>query len=203
MGARKTPHVYLVRHGETEWSVSGQHTGRTDLPLTPHGEDEARDLLPWLGRIAFGLVLCSPMRRARRTCELAGLGARAGTEADLSEWDYGDYEGLRSPDIRKQRPGWNAFRDGCPGGETPDQIGARADRLITRLRAMEGNIALFTHGAFSLAFAARWIGSPVLDGQHFLLGTASLGVLGFNPAHPEIPVIVRWNVSPAVVAAGL
>jgi probable phosphoglycerate mutase len=197
------PRVYLVRHGQTEWSVSGQHTGRTDIALTPHGEDEARELAPWLGKIAFSHVLCSPLQRARRTCQLAGLGGQAELEPDLVEWDYGDYEGRRSPDIRKERPGWNAFRDGCPGGEMPDQIAARAGRLIARLGAMWGNVALFSHGEFSLALAARWIGLPVIEGQHFLLGTASLGILGSNPAHPEVPVIALWNAPPASFANGV
>ncbi len=192
--------VYLVRHGQTEWSMSGRHTGRTDIALTAHGEDEARQLLPWLGKITFGHVLCSPLRRARRTCELAGLGQQAEIDPDLAEWDYGSYEGRRSPDIRAERPGWNAFRDGCPGGELPDRIGARADRLIERLRAWEGNVALFSHGEFSLALAARWIGLPVLDGEHFLLGTASFGILGYNPAHPEMPVIALWNASRGLFA---
>jgi broad specificity phosphatase PhoE len=195
--------IYLVRHGQTEWSMSGQHTGRTDIALTAHGEDEARQLVPWLGRITFRQVLCSPLQRARRTCELAGLGGHPEIDPDLAEWDYGKYEGRRSPEIRKERPGWNAFRDGCPGGEMPDQIAARADRLMKRVRALEGNVALFSHGEFSLALAARWIGLPVLDGEHFLCGTASLGILGYNPAHPEMPVIALWNASPGLFAGGL
>ena len=202
--ARNAPlRVYLVRHGQTEWSMSGQHTGRTDIALTAQGEAEARELAPWLDKIAFRHVLCSPLRRARRTCELAGLGSQADIEPDLAEWNYGDYEGRRSPDIRKDRPGWNAFRDGCPGGEMPDQIAARADRLIARLHAMEGNVALFSHGEFLLALAARWIGLPVIEGQHFLLGTASLGILGCNPAHPEVPVIALWNAPPASFGNGV
>jgi probable phosphoglycerate mutase len=196
------PRIYLIRHGETEWSMSGQHTGRTDISLTAHGEDEASALRPWLSRIVFSVVLCSPLRRARRTCDLAGLGNQAETEPDLQEWDYGDYEGRRSADIRTERPGWNAFRDGFPGGELPDQIAVRADRLIARLRTLRGNVALFSHGEFSLALAARWIGLPVLEGQHFLLGTASLGILGTNPAHPEVPVITAWNVSPTLLTDG-
>jgi probable phosphoglycerate mutase len=192
--------LYLVRHGETEWSLSGQHTGRTDIPLTAHGEDQARELLPWLRNIHFDHVFTSPRQRARRTCALAGLGDRAEIEPDLKEWDYGDYEGKRSFDIRKQRPGWNAFRDGCPGGEMPAQIAARADRLIARLCTMDGKVALFSHGEFGLALAARWIGLPVIDGEHFLLCTATLDILSFNPAHPEIRVIALWNASPALLA---
>jgi probable phosphoglycerate mutase len=198
-----TPRLYLIRHGQTAWSLSGQHTGRTDMVLTAHGEDEARLLRPWLAHIAFARVLCSPLQRARRTCDLAGLNSQAEIEPDLAEWDYGDYEGQRSPDIRKAHPGWSAFRDGCPGGEMPGQIAARADRLIARLRALSGNVALFSHGEFSLVLAARWIGLPVLDGEHFLLGTASLGILGYNPAHAEMPVIAVWNLSPAALANGM
>ena len=197
------PRIYLIRHGQTAWSISGQHTGRTDIALTARGEEEARELRPWLGKIAFAQVLSSPLQRARRTCELAGLGGQAEIDSDLLEWDYGDYEGRLSPDIRKERPGWNAFRDGCPGGELPDQIGARAGRLMARIRAMQGNVALFSHAEFSLALAARWIGLPVIEGQHFLLGTGSLSVLGYNPAHPEIPVIALWNASPALLTNGV
>jgi probable phosphoglycerate mutase len=192
--------LYLVRHGETEWSLSGQHTGRTDIPLTAHGEDQARELAPWFRDIHFARVFTSPRQRARRTCALAGLGALAEIEPDLQEWDYGEYEGKLSSDIRKQRPGWNAFQDGCPGGETPAQIATRADRLIAYLCTMEGKVALFSHGEFGLALAARWIGLPVIDAEHFLLGTASLDILSYNPAHPELRVIALWNASPAILA---
>ena len=201
--ARKTLlSLYLIRHGQTEWSLSGQHTGRTDIPLTTHGEDEARELVPWLQHIQFARVLTSPRQRARRTCELAGIGQEAEIEPDLAEWDYGDYEGKLSTDIRKERPDWNAFRDGCPHGEMPAQVSTRADRLITRLCTMDGNIALFSHGEFGLALAARWIGLPVIEGQHFLLDTASLNILGFNPSHPEVRVIALWNATPALLARG-
>jgi len=149
--------LYLIRHGETEWSLSGQHTGRTDLPLTAHGEDEARKLEPWLRPIPFARVLTSPLQRARQTCELAGLGAAASVEPDLAEWNYGDYEGRLSRDIRKARPDWNVFRDGCPNGEMPGQVSARADRVVARLLALDGNVALFSHGQFSRALATRWI----------------------------------------------
>ena len=192
--------LYLVRHGETEWSLSGQHTGRTDIPLTAHGEDQARELVPWFRDIHFARVFTSPRQRARRTCALAGLGPLAEIEPDLQEWDYGEYEGKLSSDIRKQRPGWNAFQDGCPGGETPAQIATRADRLIAYLCTMEGKVALFSHGEFGLALAARWIGLPVIDAEHFLLGTASLDILSYNPAHPELRVIALWNASPAILA---
>ena len=185
--------LYLVRHGETEWSLSGQHTGRTDLPLTPRGEDQARALEPVLRAIAFEHVLTSPVRRAQRTCTLAGLGGAAEIEPDLAEWDYGDYEGRTSNDIRQNRPGWIVFRDGCPGGESVAAVTRRADRLITRAMALQGNVALFSSGQFGCSLAARWIGLPVLQAQHLMLGTASISVLAHNPAHPDLRVIARWN----------
>ena len=188
--------LYFIRHGGTAWSLSGQHTGRTDIPLTVEGEDQARELGPWLATIQFTHVLTSPRLRARRTCELAGLSAVAEIEPDLSEWDYGDYEGRRSEDICERRPGWNMFRDGCPGGKSPAQISDRADRLIARLRTLEGNIALFSHGEFGRVLAVRWIGAPVLEGQNFAFGTASLSILGYEPPHPETPVIALWNAAP-------
>jgi len=186
----------LIRHGETEWSLSGQHTGRTDIPLTAHGEDEARELQPCLRQIRFARVLTSLRLRARRTCELAGLGPVAEIEPDLSEWDYGDYEGRRSEDIRTGRPGWNIFRDGCPRGEAPAEISDRADRLIAGLQALQGNVALFSHGQFGAVLATRWIGLPVIDGQHFPLGAASLSILAHNPGHPGVRAIELWNVPP-------
>lgn len=185
--------LYFIRHGETAWTLTGQHTGNTDLPLTAHGEDEARELGGRLSHIAFTHVLTSPRQRARLTCELAGLGETAEIEQDLAEWDYGDYEGKQSVDIRKDRPGWNVYRDGCPGGETPVQILGRADRLIQRLRGLGGNIALFSHGQFGAALAVRWIGLPVVAGQHFSLGETSLSILSNDPHHPEVPVIALWN----------
>ena len=189
--------LYLIRHGETEWSLSGQHTGRTDIPLTARGEDEARALGPCLRVIQFARVLTSPQQRARRTCELTGLEREIEIEPDLAEWDYGDYEGRRSVDIRKERPNWNVFRDGCPHGETPEQVSGRADRLIAHLRVLDGNVALFSHGQFGCSLAARWIGLPVTEAQHFSFGTASLSVLAYNPSHPEVRVIARWNTAPA------
>ena len=193
--------LYLIRHGQTEWSLSGQHTGTTDIPLTADGENEARALIPWLRQVQFGLVLTSPRQRARRTYELVGLGRETEIEPDLAEWDYGDYEGKRSSDIRQGRPDWNVFRDGCPHGEMPAQVCERADRLIARLRAMNGNVALFSHGEFGLVLAARWIGLPVVEAQHFTIGTASLGILSYNPAHPEVRVIALWNASPTMFAS--
>ena len=186
-------HIYLVRHGETEWTFSGQHTGRTDIPLTALGEDEVREWGKRLCRIPFTHVLTSPGHRARQTCELVGLGKDAEIEPDLAEWDYGDYEGLRSVYIRKERPGWNVFRDGCPNGETPEEISVRADRLIARLRTKHGNIALFSHGQFGSVLAARWIGLSVVEARHFPLGTASLSILSYDPHHPEVAVIELWN----------
>ena len=187
--------LYLIRHGETEWSLSGQHTGRTDLPLTAHGADAARQLAPRLRHVQFARVFTSPRQRARRTCELAGLGAAADTEPDLAEWDYGDYEGKLTADVHKQRPGWNVFRDGCPGGEMPGAVSDRADRLIARLCTLDGNVALFSHGEFACILAARWIGLPVVEGQHFMVDSASLGILSYNPSHPEVRVIALWNVT--------
>ena len=188
-------HLYLIRHGGTAWSISGQHTGRTDIPLTPLGENEARRLARRLHSIAFTHVLTSPSQRARRTCELAGVEPKAEIEPDLAEWDYGDYEGRISVDIRKEQPDWDVFRDGCPHGEMPAQISDRADRLIAHLRSLDGNVALFSHGQFGCVLAARWIGLPVIEAQHFQLGTASLSVLGNDPHHPEVPVIALWNTT--------
>jgi broad specificity phosphatase PhoE len=181
--------LYLVRHGETEWSLSGRHTGRTDLPLTAKGEQKARMLGERLRTVPFLRVLSSPRQRARQTCALAALTLETEIEPDLAEWDYGDYEGLYSTDIRKGRPGWNLFRDGCPHGEMPAQVSDRADRLVARLRALDGNVALFSHGHFGSVMAVRWIGLPVVEGQHFLLGTASLTILGYEPNNRVLPVI--------------
>jgi probable phosphoglycerate mutase len=187
--------LYYVRHGETAWSLSGQHTGATDIPLTANGEAGARALAPWLGAIAFTTVLTSPRQRARRTCDLAGLGANAEIEPDLAEWDYGDYEGLRSAEIEGARAGWSLFRDGCPGGETPGAVAARADRLIGRLSELSGNVALFSHGHFGAVLATRWIGLPVIEGRHFPLSPCSVSALGFAARHPEDRVIDLWNAS--------
>ena len=185
--------LYLMRHGETTWSASGQHTSRTDLPLTEAGERAARQLADRLRGVAFDRVFTSPRLRARRTGELADLAPVAEIEPDLAEWDYGDYEGRRSAEIMAEQPGWNIFRDGCPNGETPVQVAERADRLIARLRALPGTIALFSHGHFGRVFAARWIGWPVAGGQRLLLGTATISILAYDHADPGSPVIAQWN----------
>ena len=188
-----TLRLYLIRHGETGWSRSGRHTGRTDIPLTPSGEDDARELGKHLLDISFAQVLSSPLRRAVQTCSLAGLDKNPEIEPDLAEWDYGDYEGQRSVDILEARPDWNVYRDGCPGGEMPAQVSARADRLISRLHKLDGNIALFAHGQFGSVLAARWIGLAIAEAEHFMLGTASLSILAFDPHHAGVPVIALWN----------
>lgn len=185
--------LHLIRHGETEWTLSSQHTGRTDIPLTEQGEQDARKLAAQLRDVRFSRVFTSPRQRARRTCELVGLEAVAEVEPDLAEWNYGDYEGQRSADIRKGRPDWNLFRDGCPRGESPVQVSERADRVIARLRALEGNIAIFSHGHFGRVPAARWIGLPVRQAQHFILSTASISVLGYEHNLAEESSIVLWN----------
>jgi broad specificity phosphatase PhoE len=186
------PEVYLARHGETEWTISRQHTGKTDIPLTERGERNARSLGERLRGMSFSKILVSPMRRARRTAELAGLARQAETDADLMEWDYGDYEGLTTAEIRRDRPGWDLFRDGCPGGESVEAIGARADRVIARLRPIEGRTLLFGHSHFFRVLAARWIHQPPGDGRSYLLGTASLSILGYEHSRDE-PVIRLWN----------
>ena len=191
-----TARIYFIRHGETAWSLAGKHTGRTDIALTAHGEDEARELSPRLAPIEFSEVLVSPRLRARQTCALAGLGQQSEIEPDLAEWDFGDYEGLLSADIRKTRPDWDAWRDGSPGGEMPAAVAIRLDRLIARLNTMHGNIALFSHGQLGASLAARWIGLPVFAGRHFILHTASLSILSHDATHPDLPVIAQWNHAP-------
>jgi broad specificity phosphatase PhoE len=189
------PRIYLLRHGQTEWSLSGRHTGRTDILLTLRGEEGARELGHGFRDIRFARVLTSPRQRARQTCELAGLGPAAEIEPDLAEWDYGDYEGQRSADILQARPNWNLFRDGCPNGETPAQVSDRADRLIVRLQSLSGNIALFSHGHFGRVLAVRWIGLSVVEAQRFLLDTASFGILDYEHNYIESPVIALWNAA--------
>jgi probable phosphoglycerate mutase len=186
------PLIYLARHGETAWTLSGQHTGRTDLPLTERGELQARALSEPLRGLVFAKVLTSPSQRAVRTCELAGFGAGAEIDPDLAEWDYGDYEGRRTAEIHAEHPDWQLFRDGAPGGESPEQIGDRADRVIARIRAVHGNILLVSSAHFTRVFAARWLGSPTAGGRYFVLGTASLSILGYEHNIAE-PVIRLWN----------
>ena len=182
--------VFAIRHGETVWSLTGQHTGTTDIPLTDNGRRLAERMRPVLARNAFELVLCSPLQRARETCELAGLGDKAVIDSDLVEWNYGEYEGLTPKQICEVAPDWLIFRDGCPGGEAPEQVGARVDRVIARSRAVDGDIALFAHGHVLRVLAARWIGLPAGGGQHFLLDTGTLCVLS---NYREIPVVRIWN----------
>lgn len=186
------PIVYLARHGETAWSLSGQHTGLTDLPLTERGERNARQLGARLRILSFARVYTSPLQRAARTCELAGFGAVAKLDRDLVEWDYGDYEGRRTAQIVAERPGWDLFRDGCPGGENAADVAARADRAIARIRAVAGNALVFSSGHILRVLAARWLGLPPGSGRQFLLGTASLSGLGYEHGISE-PVIRVWN----------
>lgn len=185
--------VFAIRHGETEWSLSGRHTGTTDIPLTANGRRLAKNLRPVLAKESFALVLVSPMHRARETCELAGLGDRAVVDPDLAEWNYGSYEGRTHGQITEIAPDWLIFRDGCPGGEAPEQVAARADRVIARTRAGEGNAALFAHGHVLRALAARWLGLPVRTGQHFVLATGAVSVLGY---YHGIPAVKTWNWQP-------
>lgn len=186
------PTIYLVRHGETEWSLSGQHTGLSDIPLTPRGEQNARQLGRRLRGLTFARVFTSPLSRARSTCELAGFGERAEIDADLVEWDYGDYEGLRTINIRLERPEWQIFRDGCPHGESFAALTGRADRVLARLRAIDDNVLVFGHGHFSRMLAARWLGLRVEDARWFMLSAASLSALGYEHTRGE-PAIRLWN----------
>jgi probable phosphoglycerate mutase len=182
--------IFLVRHGETEWSRSGQHTSRTDLPLIQEGRQRAAALGEELAGESFTLVLSSPLRRARETAELAGFGADAEILEDLREWDYGSYEGLTTPQIREQNPGWNLWRDGCPGGEQPEAVQRRADRVLERMRAAEGDVLVFAHGPILRVIAARWIDLPAAAGARFALSAGAISVLGFER---ETEVIRRWN----------
>ena len=186
------PIIGLARHGETAWSISGQHTGRTDLPLTDRGERNARRLGERLKGLSFACVFTSPLQRAAMTCKLAGFGAVAEVDHDLVEWDYGEYEGRRTAEIRVSRPDWQLFRDGCPGGESPQQVGARADRVVSRLRAVQGNVLVFSSGHFLRVLAARWLGLEPGAGRYFLLGTASLSALGYEHNMSQ-PVLRLWN----------
>ena len=186
------PVVYLARHGETAWSLSSQHTGRTDLPLTERGERQARALGERLRGANFAKVLTSPSQRARRTAELAGFGSLAETDPDLAEWDYGQYEGRRTADILAERPGWFLFRDGAPGGETPEQVAARADRVVRRIRAVQGSVAIFSSAHISRVLAVRWLGLEAAAGRYLLLDTSSLSILGYEHNLAE-PAVRLWN----------
>lgn len=187
--------VVLVRHGETAWSRSGQHTGSTDIPLTPEGEQSARRLAPLLAALRFSQVLTSPLQRARRTCELAGFAAQAQTEADLVEWNYGAYEGLTSAEIQTQAPGWLVFTDGCPDGESPGQVAERVDRLLAKVRADQGPALLFAHGHLLRVLVARWLGLPPSEGRRFLLDTTTLNVLSH---YRGVPALGCWNAPTGV-----
>ena len=188
------PEIYLIRHGETEWSRSGKHTGVSEIPLTEHGREQARLLRQELVAANFDLVLTSPLRRARETCELAGFAERAEIDPDLMEWNYGDYEGLTSEQIHVDRPGWTIFEDGGgPGGETPEQVGVRVDRVIARVRALSGDAALVAHGHVLRVLVARWLGLAPSAGAHFLLDTATVSVLS---SYGGVPAVKRWNVAP-------
>jgi len=184
--------IHLARHGETAWSLTGQHTGCTDLPLTERGERNARSLGARLTGLVFCKVLTSPLQRATRTCELAGFGAAAEVDPNLVEWNYGDYEGLRTAQIHEKRPDWQLFRDGCPNGELPNQVGRRADRTISRLREIEGDVLIFSSGHFLRVLAARWLGLEPVGGRFFMLRTASLSAIGYENDLSQ-PVIQFWD----------
>jgi broad specificity phosphatase PhoE len=186
------PVIYLARHGETAWSLSGQHTGLTDVPLTDRGERNARRLGERLAGLVFAKVFTSPLQRAARTCELAGFRAAAEVDHELVEWDYGEYEGLRTTEIHAKHPDWQVFRDGCPDGESPDQVGARADRIVSRVRAIKGDVLIFSSGHFLRVLASRWLGLGPVAGRFFMLDTASVSVLGYENRLSQ-PVIRLWN----------
>lgn len=186
------PVIFLARHGETSWSLTGQHTGLTDLPLTGRGERNAQRLGKRLTGLVFTGVFTSPLQRAVRTCKLAGFGAAAEVDPNLIEWNYGDYEGLRTVEIRAKHPGWQLFRDGCPGGESPAQVGKRADHMVSRLQEIKGNVLIFSSGHFLRVLAARWLGLEPAAGQYFLLKTASLSALGYENSL-SVPVIELWD----------
>lgn len=189
------PRLYLLRHGQTQWSKSGQHTGRTDLPLTDHGQASAKKLRAALADLRFSLVLCSPLQRARQTCEAAGLIENAEFDPDLMEFDYGEYEGLTTPEIQERIPGWNVFKNGSPGGETPAQVAERCDRVIARATQAGGDVALFAHGHLLRLLTARWLGQPPVFGQHLLLDTGTISILGHY--HGEARALQRWNAGSA------
>lgn len=190
-----TTEIYLIRHGETEWSLSGQHTGLTDIPLTKQGEQQARQLEERLRGVSFTEVLSSPLQRARHTCELSGFGGKARIESKLSEWDYGDYEGRTSTDIRSDRPAWKLYQDGCPGGESVAQFCSRVDTVLADIRRREGRIAIFSHGHFLRALAVRWIDLRIREARCFSLDPASISRLAYEHSAIDAPVITTWNVS--------
>ncbi len=187
--------IYFIRHGETAWSITGQHTGCTDLPLTGHGESMAKELAANLGCVSFSRVFSSPRLRARMTCALTGLGQNAESSPELAEWDYGQYEGLRTAEIHERHASWDIWTNGCPGGETPDGIGRRVDHVIEKLDKLSGNVALFSHGQFGRVLATRWIGLPVDQGQHFSLDPASISILSYAEGYPKLRVISLWNAT--------
>ena len=186
--------VYLIRHGETDWSSSERHTSSTDIALSAFGEQQARRLAVVLGALVFAKVLTSPLKRARQTCAFAGQGAHAEADADLVEWHYGDYEGRTTIDIQQQCPDWNVFVDGCPNGESPTQVSARLDRFIARIAGLKGNVAVFSHGHLIRALAVRWLQMPVDQARHLALDTASISVLARDAGHANLPIISMWNL---------
>ncbi|MEO6846971.1 MAG: histidine phosphatase family protein [Chthoniobacterales bacterium] len=182
--------IYLIRHGATEWAMNGRHTGRSDIPLTPEGREEAKRFIPVFKEIKFDLVLSSPMQRARDTAALAGVGDQVKVSPDLQEWDYGDYEGITTPEIRKTVPSWTVFTHPCPNGETIEHISARADHVVERIAAVKGNVVLFSHGHFLRVLACRWTRLDAIYGQHLLLGTSTLSILAVDR---DIRVLRTWN----------
>ena len=187
------PRLFLARHGDTAWTDSRQRTGRTDLPLNEHGEERARHLGERLQRFSFARVLTSPLQRASKTCALAGFGEVAEVDPDLVEWDYGRFEGKLTRQIVKERPGWEMFRDGCPDGESPADVAARADAFIDRVRCIEGDVLAFSSGHVIRMIAGRWLGLPPVAGRCFFCRPASVGVLGFEHRNQDEPIIVIWN----------
>ncbi len=192
MAKSALPRIYLARHGETAWSLSGQHTGTTDLPLTANGESNARRLGELIGNVKFAKVYSSPLKRALRTCQLAGYGEHVELDDDLVEWDYGQYEGITTIEIRKNRPDWQLFRDGCPGGESPQDVGVRAERVVERVRGVDGDVLIFSSGHFLRVLVARWLGLEPGAGRYFLLSTATLSIVGYEHKLDE-PVVRLWN----------
>lgn len=188
----RLPAVWIARHGETEWSLASRHTGRTDIDLTPRGEEDARRLGERLRDLTLSAIFTSPSKRAVRTCALAGFGDRATADPDLAEWDYGDYEGLRTAEIRSERPAWRLFHDGCPHGESPDEIGRRADRVVAKIRGLDGDVLLVSSAHFLRVLTARWLGLHPSAGQYFVASPAGLGCLGYEHDISE-PAIRLWN----------